>query len=353
MKNKIILLLNCACLSLVLLASCESNQEITEATTLKKNDNSVNALNAATAQTASAGTLIFQSGFGGTSKIVAGSSAQFEDITGIDSSVPAPNDWVAHFDNHTNIGNFNINYEGGTASQRYAKIIAEPNNTSNKVFQFWLGEPNVSDANGPSKARIQTDLNGNTSLHEIYQSVRLYFHPDCAKLKDYPAAFSWFTLFEFWNNGNWFSTQDPYPFRISVNVKKPSATVGTDLYLNVHGQTYDYGTKKFTDVWSNTNTSFAVPIGQWMTIDYYLREGNGTAGRYYMSITPQGGTKTVIFDITNFSHHPNDPAPDGFRHLNPMKLYTSKELSQFMKNNSKAIQLYWDDFKFWKDRTPQ
>jgi len=62
--------------------------------------------------------IIFQSGFELDSKVVArGSEA---DITGIDLSVPHQNDWTKSFDDHPDVGNFSLQYQGGDSSQRFA-----------------------------------------------------------------------------------------------------------------------------------------------------------------------------------------------------------------------------------------
>ena len=95
--------------------------------------------------------LIFQSGFEPGSTLVAkGSDA---DIAGKDRSVEAPNDWVEDFDKHPEVGTFSLQYQGGTGSQRFAKIIAEPGNQQNHVLHFWLNEPNVDG----KKGRIQAN----------------------------------------------------------------------------------------------------------------------------------------------------------------------------------------------------
>lgn len=98
--------------------------------------------------------LIFQSGFELDCIVVArGSEA---DICGKDASVAAPNDWTEDFDKHPEVGAFCIQYQGGTESQRSAKIIAEPGNPRNHVLHFWLNEPNVDG----KKGRIQARVNG-------------------------------------------------------------------------------------------------------------------------------------------------------------------------------------------------
>ncbi|MFT6679410.1 MAG: hypothetical protein ACJAZG_002090, partial [Granulosicoccus sp.] len=39
-------------------------------------------------------------------------------------------------------------------------------------------------------------------------------------------------------------------------------------------------------------------------------------------------------------------------HFNPMKLYTSDELLNYMIANNGILQIYWDDFKLWKNHKP-
>ena len=53
-----------------------------------------------------------------------------------------------------------------------------------------------------------------------------------------------------------------------------------------------------------------------------------------------------------FTHNSKDPGPDGVSDFNPLKLYTSKSLIDFMRKNGKTLQIYWDDFKLWKNKKP-
>lgn len=102
-------------------------------------------------------TLIFHSGFEPGSKVI--NRDNDADIVGIDRSFSDHNDWVNDFDNHPDIGNFNLQYQGGDSTMRYAKIIVEPRNPSNHVLHFWLDAPNVEG----KKGRIQgifTEITG-------------------------------------------------------------------------------------------------------------------------------------------------------------------------------------------------
>jgi hypothetical protein len=291
--------------------------------------------------------LIFQSGFEDDVKVVAQNADS--DITGADKSLSPPNDWVKDLDNHPNIGNFNLQYQGGDSTMRVAKIIPEPGNPSNHVLQFRLNQPNV----GGSKGRIQGNLYGNNGIKEFYQSVRVFLHDDFNTVKSYPKEIHWLTIAEFWNNITWNQTI-PYRFRITLGVGKPDPGQ-SDLYFIVDAQDCELFAderQKYTTVWAETNKSTKVPIGKWFTMDIYFKEGNSHNGRFYLSITPENEPKKIIFDLKRITHNTQDPNPDGISDYNPFKLYTSRDLIDYMKSRQKSLEIYWDDFKLWKDKRP-
>ena len=125
------------------------------------------------------------------------------------------------------------------------------------------------------------------------------------------------------------------------------------MYFILDGQDcelYSNGSQKYTTLWDEINSAVKVPIGKWFTAEYYYKEGDKDNGRYYMTIQPDGGKKEIIFDVTHFTHNSEDQNPDGVTDFNPLKLYTSKGLIDFMRSNGKTLQIYWDDFKLWKNK---
>jgi hypothetical protein len=292
--------------------------------------------------------LIFQSGFEPESKVVArGSDA---DIVGTDHSLNEKNDWVKNLDENPYIGKFSLQYQGGDSAQRFAKIVPEPGNPQNHVLWFWLNEPNV----GGTKGRIQANIYGaDKGLKEFYQSVRIFLPEDFYTVRNYPDAIHWLTIAEFWNDITW-SQQVPHGFRVTLGMGKP-VKEESDLYFILDGQDcqlFEDGSQKYTTLWSEINENVKIPIGEWFTMDYYYKEGNGDNGRFYLTIQPEGGEKIIIFDVTRFTHNSKDSDPDGVTDFNPLKLYTSKKLIDFMKGEGKTLQIYWDDFKLWKDKRP-
>ena len=303
------------------------------------------------------GQLIFQSGFEGDSKVI--DRRGDSDLVGMDKSLSTSNDWVTDLDDNPNIGNFNIQYQGGDSSMRYARIIPEPaslragdrpGNPENRVLHFWLDQPNVDN----KKGRIQANIYNNNGLKEIYQSVRIFLHDDFNFVRTYPEKIHWLTIAEFWNNITW-SQAVPYGFRITLGIGKPEPGE-SDLYFILDAEDCELfadGRQKYSTVWAEINKNVKVPIGEWFTMDYYYKEGDDKNGRFFLSIKTEGGKKQIVFDLKKITHHTRDPSPDGLGHFNPIKLYTSKDLILHMKRNGKTLQLYWDDLKLWKDKKPE
>ena len=297
---------------------------------------------------AASGELIFQSGFEDDCRLVL-TRSEFADITGADRAFRDHNDWVADLDNHPNIGNFSIQFGTGDSTGRTARIIAEPGNTENHVLQFRLKEPAVNAPNG----RIQGNIYGNNGLKEFYQQERIFLHDDFNAVRKYPQKIHWLTIAEFWNNITWSQTV-PYRFRITLGLGK--LTKGEDdlhFILDAEDcQLFPDNHQKYTTVWAEVAKNIKVPIGKWFTLEYYFKEGDHNSGRFRMAITPAGEQKQVVFDVRKITHNTEDLHPDRVGDFNPLKLYTSKDLINFMRSQNKVLQIYWDDFKLWKDKRP-
>lgn len=293
--------------------------------------------------------LIFQSGFEPGSKVIPKGSDS--DIIGTDLSFNEKSDWTEDMDNHPEVGTFSLQFQGGDSTMRFARLIPEPGNEKNHVLHFWLDQPNVDG----KKGRIQGNIyGGEKGLKEFYQSVRIFLHPDFNTVRTFPDEIHWLTIAEFWNNVTW-SQKVPYGFRITLGIGKPEKGEG-DLYFILDGQDcqlFPDNRQKYTTLWSEINEKVKVPVGKWFTMEYFYKEGNSSNGRFYLSIKPEGGKKEIIFDVTRFTHNSQDPSPDGVTEFNPIKLYTSKQLIDYMHGKGKTLQIYWDDFKLWKNKKPE
>lgn len=291
---------------------------------------------------ANEGELVFQSGFEPSCRVIPFGDAT-DKIIGRDNTLKEKNDWVQDLDSDNRYKNIYLNYTGGDSTRRFAKIIPEPGNPKNHVLWYWLNDSWLASEH-QQKARVQLDFYGiKKGYREFYQSVRVFLHEDFNTLKSYPAKINWLTISEFWNNEWWVATEK-HGFRVTLGIGKPTAE---NSELNFILNAEDPGQK---EVWRGDNTAVKVPIGRWFTMEYYFKEGDKDHGRFWMAITPEGGSRQVVFDITNYTHNTKDPAPDGLTGYNPMKLYTSKEVVAFMRSKGKALQVYWDDLKIWRNK---
>ncbi|TCC88694.1 hypothetical protein EZ428_18830 [Pedobacter frigiditerrae] len=294
--------------------------------------------------------LVFQSGFEGNTKVVQEPNtndhgALKEHMEGYDNSLKGKSNWNKDWFPELKGGYMEVQYTGGDSTKRFAKVVPEPGNPQNHVLKYWLDDSWLA-SEGQQKARIQTNLYGiKGEYKEIYQSVRVFLTKDFEVVKNYPHGISWCTITEFWNNEWWVETER-YGFRTTLGIGKPTAQ-SSELNFILNAE--NAGQK---EVWAGNNTKVKVPIGKWFTMEYYFKEGNAKTGRFWMAITPEGGSKQVVFDVHNFTHMTKDPAPNGLTGYNPMKLYTSKELISYVKSQGKTLQVYWDDFRLWENKKP-
>jgi hypothetical protein len=290
------------------------------------------------------GELVFQSGFEENTRIVPLGENNHQ-FLGRDNTLPEKSDWVEGLRNQARITDCSINYTGGNPTQRFAKIIQEPGNPTNRVLWFWLNDY-YPGWQGNVNGRVQIDLYGiEEGYREFYQSMRVFLHEDFLVLRNYPQKITWLSISEIWNN-KWWISGEKYGFRITLGVGKYT-DIENDLHFILSADDAEQ-----RGVWHGDNTSVKVPIGKWFTMEYYFKEGDVRNGRFCMAITPEGEDRVVVFDITNFTHHTKDPSPDGVSGYNPMKLYTSREVIEYMRSHGRTLQIYWDDFKIWKGGRP-
>ena len=286
--------------------------------------------------------LIFQTGFEPTTQIVPRQPPRF---AGKDETLKEKNDWEADINRFAR--SHLINFTGGEESQRFARIIPEPGNPNNHVMHFQINEGWL---NGRSRlARVQTDLYGiQTGLKEFYQTVRIYLPEDMKEVGKYPQAIHWLSILEIWNNITW-SQSVPHGFRVTLGMGK-TVRGESDLIFILDAQDcelFENGRQRYTTIWSERNQNIKVPMEEWFTLHYYFKEGNAEIGRFIVAVETKNEGKRTVFDVTNYTHNTQDPAPDGVTEFNPFKFYTSKDLADFMKERGKSLQIYWDDFKLY------
>lgn len=238
-----------------------------------------------------------------------------------------------------------IFYEGGTASDRYAQVVSDPTDRNNHVLKFWLKDASVAGQRiGRSKGRIQMAL-PNLGFTEAYQRYRLYLPPDLEHYRAFPKQNVWFTINELWFGATW--EKHPHPFRITLGIAK-EAGAGQPLHFLA---TADAGVRsgsrdQWKDVWHNFNRDFQVPIGEWMDVELGYRQGDGSTGRFYLAVRRQSDPAMItVMDVRDWTYNPQARAPVPLTHWNPLKLYTSGELIDFIRKRGGVAQIYFDDLE--------
>lgn len=301
----------------------------------------------------------------GVAPVPAGVLTSFDDGASLQASMdgqsellvgltPAP---LPDVDAQTNPGTLSISYQGGAPSQRRAEMVTDPSGGPNRVLGFFIEQAHVDNGGAaPNKGRVQLNAYDADSLRakEVRFTTRMYLPSDLGLLRTMTGTFDWLTISEWWNDAGW--TGQAFPFRVSINIVKPTHRQGTQLYFQARAESRNAETNLWSTIhWQLTNRSVPVPVGRWVTLEYSYLEGNANTGRFFLAMTPDGSARTVLFDIINWTHHPSNPAPDGVTHVNPLKLYTSKTVIDHVRKAGGVLSVFWDDpaFRLCAERTPE
>ena len=301
--------------------------------------------------------LIFRSGFEAGTQIV-NQGAQFADIVGVDGSLETRNDWVNDLESHPNVGVFELQYQDlneNQQSDRRAEIVPDPTGSGRgQVLKYWMVDDHVTFERG----RIQTNNYGAPEgMQEYYQRMKLYLPSESfSPLVASADRFDFLTILELWNNNNWnpaFGQPGAYPYRIKVNITKAPGS-GQPLVFRATGEVQSrpccWG--EGDDRQWQATSDYALPLDTWLDLEVYAKEGDAQNGTFQMAVTPPGGTKQMLIDVTGWTQHPDDPNPDGIRYSNALKMYTnSSSTIDKVVAAGDSLKFYWDDFRLWNGQT--
>lgn len=246
-------------------------------------------------------------------------------------------------------GNATIQYEGGTPDDRYAKVIDDPTRPGNKVLAFWLKGASITrqGMSGRYKGRVQLIL-PDVNMTSVYERVRMYLPADDALYRSYPRDNVWFTINEFWFGAPW--KGERYPLRISLNlVKRAGDKKPLWLGVNADKPAGNPNSGRWTRVWDQVNQNFDVPVGEWLDVEVGYKQGNASSGRFYVAVTPAStGKKVEVLNVTNWTYNSQAPRPIPLTHWQPLKLYTSSDVIDYVRDKGGVLQIYWDNLEIWK-----
>lgn len=235
-------------------------------------------------------------------------------------------------------------YEGGAPTDRYARLIVDPTDADNTVLHYWMQNATIDAGyQGHTKGRIQTSFNPGdvgVGLTELYMKRRMYVHPDVALLSSYPADGDlWWigmTVEELWLGAQW--EGHPNPARISLHLGVSPDTGA--LTMSAACDT----TTDFEKFWTAENESFAVPTGEWMTVETAYRMGDAGTGRFKVVVDAPSTGQVTIIDVHDVTYNPHSDEPVPLTHYNPLKMYSSDNTLHHIRDQGGVSQFYWDDF---------
>ena len=254
------------------------------------------------------------------------------------SALPAAQPWP-----------MSVFYESpGNVNDRFARITDDPTGANNKVLHYWLKNAVIpAGYQNHTKGRIQTGFSAPlVNAVEVFSRERLYIHPDMNLLLNYPASGNpWWIgilLQEYWSGANWLG--DAFPSRISLTMVPYAGALRLQLRCHSANTSAEY--------WSEFNAAYALPVGEWITLEMGYKMGDAASGRMVLVIEREStGARTTVFDVTDWTYDPladgaGGPGPRPLTHWNAQKLYTSDNVIHFIRDSGGVAQLYWDDFGF-------
>ncbi len=205
-----------------------------------------------------------------------------------------------------------------------------------------------------SRPQFNIEFKNTYDAAVYHTSHRMFIHPDVDYLKQYPSAINpkstpWLTLYEIWN------AHDPNmdgdgggSARWNLNVAK-DAGAGSQLYWALDGEYMQPDSLAYHNLFNQSdNRSVPIPLGVWFTLDFYFKRGDNGTGQIKITIQPDNGSVTTLFDIAATTMYPSRPDLHLYR-IQPFKIYAGEELLTFMSNASKEFSVKYNDFYWYKN----
>lgn len=238
-------------------------------------------------------------------------------------------------------GKIFINYETFDTIAAIAQVNNAPEKTGKKALHFKINSPNVEKGGNKTKSRIQLDMVKRPGLKSFVSEVSVFLPQSMNELNNYPYPITWLTLQEYWNAP---PNDKGTTFRISLGLWKDKTG---KLHFGFKAQ--DYIDKKFIDIERGDDERLEVPIGRWFLLRTELIEGDQDSGFMCISMVDDE-VERVLYKrkmqtmATAFCEkkHPLQ----GFTLIQPIKLYTSARLTDWMRDRGYAIEAYFTDWKF-------
>lgn len=245
--------------------------------------------------------------------------------------------------NHEYVHNFEINNIGGIPFA-FQEMEADPTNANIKTLHATILDDDPSES-GMTRAQMSLRFEDGVDLQVYHTSHRIYLNPDIAFFENYASSVVWFAILEIWNKSvdEW-GGDSAGSARWNLSVLKETG-VGKPLYWRAKAE---YMQPERAELWKYNNFDVPVPIGEWFTLDIYMKRGEGVNGRMKYTITPDGGSPQVLFDIANSTIYPGHPEIQLYS-WQAFKLYLDDTYLDWMRDQNKVVSAWYNDFKWYKN----
>jgi hypothetical protein len=285
--------------------------------------------------------LLFQSGFeeGVYIKPIPERAHYFWDIRGKDIM-----DWEKDLEEGISfIDNFFLNFvHARVGKDALAVLCPDPEDSTNQVLYF----ENRRNGGKGVTSRTQNEIifhNEGDTFKQGFISYRFRLHENLDYLKQFPGKIDWFVITEWWEHRD-----DSLPgntagkSRVKLSIYK-DVGIGKELYWHIEAQETQPVHSK--TLWEYSNREVEVRTGEWFMFETFFKSGNMNEGRVWASVSYENSPKKVLFDVRDYTQHPDNPLP--LRSWQCFKLYASETLLNFMSDANKPLASYYDDFEFW------
>lgn len=241
-------------------------------------------------------------------------------------------------------GKFSIYYETIDLKKARAEIVDAPLQDGIKALHYHINEANVIKNGKVEKSRIQMEFKKEPGFKSFASEVDVFFPKEMEIINDIRKPIKRFGMQEYWN--------DP------VNLRGTTFSISVGMVKKYDGKMHlklssrDYYDSKFHSVDYFENEDWLVPFGEWFSLKTEIVEGDEYTGHVKLSVKKQSDDDyTVLIDTTARTmsrvYASKQKEPHGFTSLHALKLYTSKELVEWMRElNNTPLDVYYSNWKF-------
>ena len=280
----------------------------------------------------------------------------------------------------------NTSISSASAQYYVSQSIVYDSTAGKNVYAGWLikDDPGTSTTN--ERAQIGIDFwDDPNQWTEFKARTRMKLHADWNYLwQNFTGSIGtgssgtgtwngWIALTETWlqdatRNGVLATSNAAGSAKWTLDLAKASASLASpaNLFWKIRGDLMAPTALEDTSLWTPDNTqstsgyrynrTVSVPIDEWFWLEYYFKKGSGSvapnAGKITIKIETAGGGVQTVFDIDETTQYVSPTTATYLPGItqgsfNPVKVYASSSVSNFMSSSGKKFEIRVSDVEFW------